>query len=225
MFLSPKLSVLPHLRHGFLTKEHNIGTRILHEAPNLLRIKILFQADHIIKSDQQHTSIVNVVDENTKGGLIGDALITQTSKLALCVQTGDCGPILIAHKTKPIIAAVHAGWRGAILEKVIENTATQLKQHDDLSNYVAAVGPCLHQESFQTGPVIYNNVANKKYFNAKRYFDFPLFLHDKLAILGFEDIDIIHENTYTNPKLFGFRKRHHDAANTKGRQGNVIMLV
>ena len=203
MFLSSKLSSLPHVRHGFLTNQYNIGARALHEYENLAKIKSMFHAGDIIYLNQTHSSIVHVVGQPSiiipsegvaeaegashnialdpqgpsglkmtkenvvgqqKGRLTGDALITQKTGLLLCVRTADCAPILIAHKTKPIITAIHAGWRGAILEKIIENTAHILQKSDDLKNYVVAVGPCLHQESFQAGPVIYNNVANKKYF-------------------------------------------------------------
>ena len=44
----------------------------------------------------------------------GDALITDRSRLALCVVTADCVPVVLASPTQ--VAAVHAGWRGLAQE-------------------------------------------------------------------------------------------------------------
>ncbi|MDP2847028.1 MAG: peptidoglycan editing factor PgeF [Humidesulfovibrio sp.] len=47
--------------------------------------------------------------------LEGDALATSTPGLALVIKTADCQPILIAHESGRFVAALHAGWRGNVL--------------------------------------------------------------------------------------------------------------
>ena len=47
--------------------------------------------------------------------LEGDALATTTPGLALVIKTADCQPILLAHQSGRFVAALHAGWRGNVL--------------------------------------------------------------------------------------------------------------
>jgi YfiH family protein len=47
--------------------------------------------------------------------LEGDALATARTGVALCIKTADCQPILLAHETARFVAALHAGWRGNVL--------------------------------------------------------------------------------------------------------------
>ena len=51
-----------------------------------------------------------------------DAVITDQRKLPIAVLTADCVPILLYDSKKDLIAAIHAGWKGAlkgIVQKVI----------------------------------------------------------------------------------------------------------
>ena len=51
-----------------------------------------------------------------------DAIITDQKKLPIAVLTADCVPVLLYDYRKKIIAAIHAGWKGAckgIIENVI----------------------------------------------------------------------------------------------------------
>ena len=51
-----------------------------------------------------------------------DAIITDQKKLPIAILTADCVPILLYDKKKEMIAAIHAGWKGAfkdIIKKVI----------------------------------------------------------------------------------------------------------
>ena len=43
-----------------------------------------------------------------------DAIATATPGLLLGVLTADCAPVLLADGQAGVIAAAHAGWRGAI---------------------------------------------------------------------------------------------------------------
>jgi YfiH family protein len=59
------------------------------------------------------------------------------------VQTADCVPILLAAKDGSAAAAVHAGWRGTFARILPELAGTLTKEGYDLSNWVAAIGPCI----------------------------------------------------------------------------------
>ncbi len=64
---------------------------------------------------QVHGEVVRAVDgpgmfEQT------DALITNSSNVALCVSIADCLPIFIFDPVTLSLAAVHSGWRGVVPE-------------------------------------------------------------------------------------------------------------
>ena len=63
-------------------------------------------------------------DSNIKNRSINaDAIITEKKKFPIAVLTADCVPLLIFDKKRKMIAAIHAGWRGAykgIIQKVIK---------------------------------------------------------------------------------------------------------
>jgi YfiH family protein len=74
----------------------------------------------------------------------GDALWTDAPGTGVGVHTADCVPILIAHRGFPLVAAVHAGWRGLAAGLVEETVRSVAREHgaDAARGLVAAAGPC-----------------------------------------------------------------------------------
>ena len=74
-----------------------------------------------------------------------DAIVTATPASRVGVLTADCAPVLFADPEASVVAAAHAGWRGAI-GGVLEATA---RGHGaagrQTARIVAAVGPCIGQ--------------------------------------------------------------------------------
>lgn len=48
--------------------------------------------------------------------VVADGSATSRAGQALVIKTADCQPILIAHESGKYVAALHAGWRGNVLE-------------------------------------------------------------------------------------------------------------
>jgi polyphenol oxidase len=76
-----------------------------------------------------------------------DALITNLQNCALMVQLADCQGILLHDPVKEVIAAIHNGWRGSVLNivgKTIERMVTDYSTNpDDLRAYISpSLGPC-----------------------------------------------------------------------------------
>ncbi len=72
-----------------------------------------------------------------------DAVITNQKNLPIGVLTADCVPILICDKTKHLVAAIHAGWKGAykdIISKVIQ---FMIKKGSNPINITAVIGPAI----------------------------------------------------------------------------------
>jgi len=102
-----------------------------------------------IVANQVHSNRVEIIDKKLSKGWSEqssaiqdcDGLITNQKGVVLTILTADCVPILIYDKSKKIISALHAGWRGTKLEivkeaisKMIEEFGTNPK---DISVFIA----------------------------------------------------------------------------------------
>lgn len=79
-----------------------------------------------------------------------DAFITNQAGVLLGIQTADCVPVLIEGETregKPLIAAIHAGWRGA-LAGIVSKVMHQLRGKG-LQRSRASLGPAIHASHYQ----------------------------------------------------------------------------
>ncbi len=114
-----------------------------------------------------------------------DAMVTATRGLALGALAADCMPFLFADAEAGIIAAAHAGWRGA-LAGVLENTvAAMVSLGARPERITAALGPCLRQPNFEVGLDLLETFT-AKYTDAERFFA-PGLSNDKrqLDLAGF----------------------------------------
>jgi polyphenol oxidase len=82
----------------------------------------------------------------------GDALVTSGPGILLSVRTADCLPVLVADVKLRVVAAVHAGWRGA-LARVIEKTVGEMRRMFGSApdNLVAALGPGIGRCCYEVG--------------------------------------------------------------------------
>jgi len=82
----------------------------------------------------------------------GDALMTAEAGLLLTVRIADCLPVLLVDPKQRAVAAVHAGWRGA-LERVIEKAVgdMQLAFGSDPQQLLAVLGPSIHACCYEVG--------------------------------------------------------------------------
>jgi YfiH family protein len=85
-----------------------------------------------------------------------DALVCRLMNRAVGVRTADCAPILLAIDDGSAVAAVHAGWRGAV-GGVVEAAVAALGGDPD--RIVAAVGPCIGRAAFEVGPEVVTAAA------------------------------------------------------------------
>ncbi|OAV66750.1 Laccase domain protein [Bacteroidales bacterium Barb6XT] len=110
---------------------------------------------------QTHGSEALIVDEpflalspagqaDTLQGI--DALITALPKVCIAVATADCVPILLYAPDKGVIAAVHAGWRGTVLQIAWKTVRRMVSQFGCAPSLMfAGMGPCIGREAFETG--------------------------------------------------------------------------
>jgi YfiH family protein len=84
-----------------------------------------------------------------------DIIISDDPTVAIGVRVADCAPILIADRTRGVVAAAHAGWRGTV-QSVARRAVDALRETfgSRPQDLVAAIGPCLGQCCGEVGPEV-----------------------------------------------------------------------
>jgi YfiH family protein len=79
-----------------------------------------------------------------------DALITNQPEVLLTVRTADCVPVLVHDPVRKVVAAIHAGWRGAVAG-IVPRTLSMMRRRfgseprSVLVGIGPSVGPCCYE--------------------------------------------------------------------------------
>jgi len=78
--------------------------------------------------------------------------MTSESGVLLTIRIADCLPVLLVDTRRRVVAAVHAGWRGA-LARVIEKAVGDMRSvfGSDPLELIAALGPSIRSCCFEVG--------------------------------------------------------------------------
>jgi YfiH family protein len=239
------------VKHGFFGREGgvssgiyaslNAGTGSNDDPANVLenrrRIAAAFgiDRDHLTGVHQIHSPTAVFIDAPWQGERPrADALVTTTQNLAISILTADCTPILFVDREADVIGAAHAGWRGAI-SGVIENTVSLMETNGaQRSRIAAAIGPCIHQNSYEVGPefeaeFLRADATFSRFFapgaGDRLHFDLPGFCASRLEAAGVSQIETLPLDTYAeSTRLHSHRRSVHEKAGDYGRNCSVIML-
>jgi hypothetical protein len=82
----------------------------------------------------------------------GDALLTDQAGILLSVRTADCLPVLLVDPKRRAVAAVHAGWRGA-LARIVEKAVGEMRRvyGSEPQSLLAVLGPSIHVCCYEVG--------------------------------------------------------------------------
>lgn len=112
----------------------------------------------LVFMNQVHGARVLRVDAKPEGAWSSgeaDAQMTDVPGLALCAQTADCVPILLFDPVRPAIAAVHAGWRGAVQGIAAATLEAMHAAYGARPEHVqAAIGPAISRRNYRVGPEV-----------------------------------------------------------------------
>lgn len=159
-----------------------------------------------------------------------DIMITDVARAALAISTADCVPILFYDPKKNVIAASHAGWKGAA-KNVSETTvrALQTTFGCKTENLIAAIGPAIQMCCFEVDAPVYNVFFYKDFFkiNSKRkghwMFDLPQLNRYQLIQAGLLDKNIWVSSLCTSCRIDLFCSYRKEGKNC-GRQYSFIAL-
>jgi YfiH family protein len=111
-------------------------------------------ADALALAQQVHGASLRWVKRDGARGpsqVVGehDGLLAEEPGVVLAVRTADCVPVLLADAGGAVVAAVHAGWRGAAAG--IVPAAVRAMRKKGASEIVAAIGPCIGGARYEVG--------------------------------------------------------------------------
>jgi YfiH family protein len=129
-----------------------------HIAQNYRRLMRAIGCEHLPRYylHQIHGDLVSVVEgDDFSNSTKGDALVTAQPNRLLSVRIADCCPVLLATPDGRAVAAIHAGWRGAV-GGVIAAAISKLRAIADVqpTTLLAAIGPCIGFDAFEVGPEV-----------------------------------------------------------------------
>jgi YfiH family protein len=249
---SKKLSEFKCIDHAFFNrlggkstgifKSLNCGLGSSDNKKNILKNletvsnKINAKSKKIVLLKQVHSNKFFYISKNSKinnNKFEGDALITDKRRLPIAVLTADCAPILIHDNSRKMIAAIHAGWKGAykdIIKKVVKFMITKgCSPH----NIAAAIGPCISGNNYEVKEdfkkkFIKKNKKNIIFFKStknKNYFYLNKYIHFQLENLNIKKIDIINKDTFNaKNNFFSARRSISRNENDYGRNISIIMI-
>lgn len=177
-------------------------------------------------------TVVEPFDEDQRPR--ADALVTNRPGLVLGILTADCAPVLFADREAGVVAAAHAGWKGAIGGVTDSTIAAMEALGARRENIAAAVGPCIARASYEVDAGFFRRFceqdpANERFFADGRpehfQFDLEAYVVHRLALAGLRSIEALGLDTYANEdRFFSFRRATHRAEPDYGRQISLIGL-
>ena len=249
-----RLAALPGIAHGFFTRHGGVsqgGYASLNcglgseDDPNAVRenrarVTASLSAHSLLTAHQVHSATAILVESAWSVGERprADAMATATPGLALGVLTADCAPVLLADPQARVVAAVHAGWRGAI-GGVLEAAVAAMRQLGaSKTRIVAAVGPCIGQPAYQVGfdfeqEFLARDPGSAGFFvrphgesGARPHFDLPGYAAHRLSRAGIIRPVQSAPCTYAQEEhFFSYRRSKARKETDYGRQISAIVLT
>lgn len=237
--------------HGFFTRQGGISTgpfaslncSFSHpsERRNALQnrawvaAEMLLAPESLLGLKQVHgTEVVNVTQRwPVGGGPEADAMVTAIPRLGLGIISADCAPVLFSDSAGMVVGAAHAGWRGAVAG-VLEATVAAMRNLT-LLPITAAIGPCIHQQSYEVGPdlrdaVLAHDPNNARFFEPgqrpeKWQFDLPGYCASRLEAINVSATILPHDTCADEEKFFSHRRRTLRGEPAIGHQISVIRIA
>ena len=227
---SPLLSSLAGVRHAFFTREGGISTGLYdslnvgrgsnddpaHVEENRRRAAAHFgqPSEHLVTCYQIHSADALIADGPWADREEGDGVVTRVPGLVCGALAADCAPILIADPKARVVAAAHAGWKGALTGIA-----------------AAAIGPASYEVGLEyLDRFVAADPTNAKFFvpgaaSDKRQFDLPGFVLARLKAAGVARCEWTGHDTFADEAFFSNRRAFKRGEADYGRLLSGIMLT
>ncbi len=252
MHKSKKLSKLSEISHGFFNKNGGVSKGIykslncgigskdkknnIKRNLNIVKSRLGTNSRQIFFVKQTHSNKFIFLNKNSNiknRSIKADAIICEKKKTPIAILTADCVPILIYDKSRKMIAAIHAGWRGAfkgIIQKVIKY---MLNKKCNPRNMIVAIGPSISKNNYEVKRQFKDKFVKKKrgnieFFTFKKnkiYFDLTNYVKKQVKLNLIKNIDLINIDTFNKRNnFFSARRSLKLNHNDYGRNISIIMI-
>jgi YfiH family protein len=251
---SEALSRHAHIAHGFFGRQGGVsegiyaslncglGSKDARDVVGENRRRVADQLgatpDRLLTAHQHHSADAIIITEPWTFETMpkADALVTATPGIAVGALAADCAPVLFADAEAGVVAAAHAGWKGA-LGGVLESTvATMERLGARRASISATLGPCIGPTAYEVGSEFEANFIAKSpdyagFFkrpsaDARPYFDLPAFVLARLGAMQLGAVESQTRCTYSHPdEFFSYRRTTHQREPDYGRQISAIVLL
>ena len=219
-------------RHGGVSRPPydslNLGDHVGDDpavaAKNRRRLQTRIGGLPIVWMEQVHGD--RIVDARSANDRVGrcDAIVTDRPGIALAVMVADCIPILMADTQRGVVAAVHAGRNGTLLD-IAPKTVAHMVAHygcrvDDIDVWMGpAIGVCCYEVSEQIAKIVAKS-RGERYMNG-RYLDLKSLNRDCLIAAGIDAKRVHISDTCTccDDNYFSYRRE-----GVTGRFAGIIGL-
>ena len=108
------------------------------------------EKETIVRPKQEHTDIIERVDNVGKKYDNTDGLITNKKGINLCLCFADCTPVLIYDPINKAIANIHSGWKGTVQKIAQKAVLKMIKEYGSKpENLIVCIGPCIKEDHFE----------------------------------------------------------------------------
>jgi len=248
--LTSKLLDAAGVRHAFFTRQGGVSEGVYASLnvglgsgddpdavrENRRRCAAQFGAETIVTAYQVHSASALVADGDWPAGPPqADAVVSATPGVVCGALAADCAPVLLADPQARVVAAAHAGWKGA-LTGIVEATVARMESLGaDRNRLRAAVGPCIGPASYEVGVeflerFVHFDPAYAGFFAPgvspdKRQFDLPAFVLGRLNAAGVSACEWLGRDTCAEAEDFFSNRRAFKAGEPDfGRLMSAIAL-
>jgi YfiH family protein len=247
------LDVVPGVRHGFFTREGGVSMGIYRSLncgvgsrdDRALVFKNRSRAAaalgvapaRLATPHQVHGSTAVIVDSvwPTGQGPQADAVVTNRRGIAVGVGTADCGPVLLADAEARVVAAAHAGWRGALAGILEAAIAAMERLGGRRERIVAVLGPTISQRNYEVGRDVIDaftaaDPRNGRFFApgerpGHALFDLPSFIIASLHAAGIAAADMGLCTYADADRFYSYRRATHQSEADYGRLLAAIAIT
>jgi len=188
-----------------------------------------FDVKRLVTAEQVHGSNIRKVSGNeaSSGPLAAtDAMFTSERQLPLMVFTADCVPIVLIAPEVPLVALVHAGWRGT-LAYIVSLTVKKITEelHLSAAGMSAYIGPSIRACSYEVDTILHQRFrrAFPRVVGEEQILDLPTVNIDQLMEAGLKPENIYDSGLCTACRVELFYSYRRDK--TTGRQGAIAMIL